>query len=143
MIGQVTKPVERGLLLVCLLAAAVGATNPGVRVPLRISSDDSSRHLSPPSSSPGICSEEPSSPRPLQRSTSRSRWLGSSGDMQDTNLVHGRTTSCSNLVYEPVQQRDRLRWSPEPVTSEPPLLSDRPDGGRTYIKTKLYPHLLF
>ena len=51
MIGRTVKMVESKLLLVCLLVAAEGATNAGMRAPFRISSTPS---LHPSSGSPGI-----------------------------------------------------------------------------------------
>ncbi|KAJ1492431.1 hypothetical protein T484DRAFT_1931113 [Baffinella frigidus] len=131
MIGRTAKMVRRGVLLACLLAAAEGAPTPGMRAPRRLWSDDSSMHSlpsSPPSSSLGIAGGHDSRVLPIRRSTSHARRL-SCGAQDDS-------------VYEPVQQRGR-KWSPEPVTSPPPLLSDRPDGAHTFIKTKLYPHLPF
>ncbi|KAJ1492428.1 hypothetical protein T484DRAFT_1742433 [Baffinella frigidus] len=105
-----------------------------------------------------------SSCKPIRRSTSHACRLGNIGDRQDVlpspgiagghgsrvlplrrSTSHARRLSYGaqdDSVYEPVHQRGR-KWSPEPVTSPPPLLSDRHTGAHTFIKTKLYPHLPF
>ncbi|KAJ1495878.1 hypothetical protein T484DRAFT_1760791 [Baffinella frigidus] len=142
MIGRTAKMVESGLLLVCLLASAEGATHAGMRAPLRISGGAPLYPLpgSSPRGSPGIADgrEMVECILAIQRSTSHSRRLSYIGDRQDHHVVHA---AHDDSVYEAVQPR--RRWSPEPVTSPPPLLTDRPDGEHTYIKTKLYPHLSF
>jgi hypothetical protein len=80
---------------------------------------------------------------PMRRSTSHTRRLGNIGVSRDHHDVHA---AHDDSAYEAVQQRESLQdmhWSLEPVTSPPPLRTDRPDGEYTYIKTKLYPHLSF
>ena len=160
MIGRTATVVARGLLLACLLATAQaalrrGGDRPPIRLPcsetgkrplrllLRSASDDSSV-LSPgssPPSSPGVEGVHDArktllfSP-PMRRSTSYSRQLEYIGDRKDNHAAH------DDSVYAGVQLRGR-RWSLEPVTSPPPMLSDRPHGEHTYIKTKLYPHVPF
>jgi hypothetical protein len=168
MIGRTTTVVASGLLLACLLAASEGALRRGGDRPLRLgghSLDSASarggnraeppprplmRSASDDSSMPSPGFFPPLSPgvegvhevrktlffQPMQRSTSHSQRLGYIGD---NHIVHAAR---GDSVYEAVQQRGR-RWSPEPVTSPPPLLSDRPHGEHTYIKTKLYPHVSF
>jgi hypothetical protein len=146
-VAGTTKMVASGLLLVCLLATADGATKAGMRAPRRICSEHSSLHPWPGSSprgSPGIPggSDVLETPgcilAPMQRSTTHSRRLSYIGDRQDHHDVHA---AHDDSVYEALQPR--RRWSPEPVTSPPPLRTYRPDEEYTYIKTKLYPHLSF
>jgi hypothetical protein len=144
--NQTVKTVERGLLLACLLVAAGGATRAGLLTPFRTWNEckhDACQEagvrtplrepVSPPTSSPAIAGDEPSSPRRvIHRSTSRSRLLDFNAGMQDNNVVYKAV----------VQQGSSWRGSPEPVTSSP-LIPDRSNGVYTFIKTKLYPHLSF
>jgi hypothetical protein len=158
MIGRTATVVARGLLLACLLAAAQaslrrGGDRPPIRLPcsetkemplrlgLRCASDDSS--VLSPGNPPGPGVEGVHDARktllffpPMRPSPSFSRRLDYIGDTKDNHAAH------ENSVYAAVHQRTR-RWSLEPVTSPPPLLSDRPHGEHTYIKTKLYPHVSF
>ena len=137
MIARTAKMVESRLLLGCLLAAAVGATNAGRRAPFRISSTPS---LRPSSGSPDIADGRAmvECVLAMQRSTSHSRRLSYLGDRQDHRGVHA---AHDDSVYEALQPRGR--WSMEPVTTLPPLRTDGPDGEHIYIKTKLYPYLCF
>jgi len=160
MVGRTATVVARGLLLACLLAAAQAALRRGgdrppirlpcsetKRTPLRLrlcaASDDSSV-LSPgssPPSSPGVEGVHDARKTllffpPMRPSPSYSRRLGHIGDRKDTHAAH------EDAVYAAAHQRGR-RWSLEPVTSPPPMLSDRPHGEHTYIKTKLYPYFSF
>ena len=140
MVGRTAKMVESGLLLVCLLASAGGATNAGMRAPFRISSKPCLHPWPGSSGSPGIADgrEMVGCILAMQRSTSHSRRLNYIGDMHDHHDVHA---AHDDSVYEALQPR--RRWSTEPVTSPPPLHTNRPDGAHSYIKTKLYPHLAF
>ncbi|KAJ1481569.1 hypothetical protein T484DRAFT_1954125 [Baffinella frigidus] len=150
MIRSMAKIVERGLLLVCLLAAADGATHADTRAPLRICSEHSCLHpsVSSPRISPGIAGGRDGRGMAecilaMERSTSHSRRLNGIGDRHH-HAVHA---AHDGTVYEPggyARKRD-LHWSPKPVTCPPPLRTDVPDGEHTYtyIKTKLYPHLSF
>jgi len=160
MIGRTATVVARGLLLACLLAAAQaalrrGGDRPPIRLPcsetgkmplclrIRSASDDSSV-LSPGSSapsSPGVESVHDARKTllffpPMRPSTSYSRRLGHIGERTGLHAAH------DDSVYAGVHQRGR-RWSLQPVTSPPPMLSDRPHGEHTYIKTKLYPYFSF
>ncbi|KAJ1481800.1 hypothetical protein T484DRAFT_1953558 [Baffinella frigidus] len=148
----ITKMAARALLVLCVLAAAEGATVASragfLRAPVRVPSSSALQRVDAQSvtdSSPrGSLSGEASGPaiagghgwremgglRAMQRSTSHTRRLNS------VDEVHA---SHDNSVYAAPVQRC---WSKTPVMA-PPLRTDRPYEEYTYIKTKLYPHMSF
>ena len=120
-----TIKMARGLLLLCVLAVAAGATfawREGMGAPLRIRREKWG----------GTCA--------LQRPSSQSRRLSNIGEEDNYPPVTMHAAQ-DTLVHKPVQRRVR-RWSATPVMA-PPLLTDPPHWERTYIKTKLYPSLSF